>query len=395
MKRVVGLLMVIGLLGACNQTLQNGPQISNNTVPQSLGPNPNSNAEAGNTLLNLQADVVIEQLDASYRACGNNANYGQTFTATATGEITSIAVAPASNVGEITRTLTVRSGDRATVLHSQQVTLTDSGGAFVAIPLSSPVPVSSGQGYAFDIDVNCAEGTGFYTAAQGTNPYSGGFAYSGDLNYHASLGFRITISSIPDTTSPTITLTTPTDGATYLLNQAVSAAYSCADEEGGSGVKTCEGTVPSGSAIDTSSVGKKTFTVTSSDNAGNPSSKTVTYTVTYDFSGFSAPVNNLPTLNTAKAGQAIPLKWRLTDASGAPVTTLSNVQVGVSNLSCSTGSGSDTIEEYVTSTSGLQNLGDGYYQYNWKTSKSYAGSCKTLLLNLGEGSPRTALFQFK
>lgn len=31
----------------------------------------------------------------------------------------------------------------------------------------------------------------------------------------------------------------------------------------------------------------------------------------------------------------------------------------------------------------------------WKTSKSYAGSCKTLLLNLGNDTSRTAAFQFK
>ena len=34
---------------------------------------------------------------------------------------------------------------------------------------------------------------------------------------------------------------------------------------------------------------------------------------------------------------------------------------------------------------GLQNLGDGYYQFDWKTPKSYAKSCKTLRLDLAEG----------
>ena len=47
-----------------------------------------------------------------------------------------------------------------------------------------------------------------------------------------------------------------------------------------------------------------------------------------------------------------------------------------------------------TGASGLQNLGGGYYQLNWQAPKSYAGSCKTPQLNLSEGSPRTALFQF-
>jgi hypothetical protein len=87
-----------------------------------------------------------------------------------------------------------------------------------------------------------------------------------------------------DTTKPTITLTTPAEGATYTLNQAVNANYSCQDESGGSGLKSCQGTVANGSAIDTASSGTKTFTVTATDNAGNQNSVTRTYSV-----GASAP----------------------------------------------------------------------------------------------------------
>jgi hypothetical protein len=82
-----------------------------------------------------------------------------------------------------------------------------------------------------------------------------------------------------DTTKPTITLTTPAYGATYSLNQAVNANYSCEDEAGGSGLKSCQGTVANGSAIDTASTGTKTFTVTATDNAGNQNTTTRTYVV--------------------------------------------------------------------------------------------------------------------
>jgi hypothetical protein len=37
----------------------------------------------------------------------------------------------------------------------------------------------------------------------------------------------------------------------------------------------------------------------------------------------------------------------------------------------------------------------GYYQWNWKTPTSYANSCKTLKLGVGDGSEYMALFQFK
>jgi hypothetical protein len=46
----------------------------------------------------------------------------------------------------------------------------------------------------------------------------------------------------------------------------------------------------------------------------------------------------------------------------------------------------------VASARGLQNLGNSHYQFNWKTLTSYANSCKTLQLSLGDGLPRTAAF---
>ena len=82
-----------------------------------------------------------------------------------------------------------------------------------------------------------------------------------------------------DKTPPTVTLATPADGATYGEGQDVTAAYSCADEAGGSGLASCSGPVASGSAIDTSTPGQHTFTVTASDNADNTASSTAHYTV--------------------------------------------------------------------------------------------------------------------
>jgi Tol biopolymer transport system component len=83
-----------------------------------------------------------------------------------------------------------------------------------------------------------------------------------------------------DTTKPTITITTPPDGATYKRNSTVMAAYQCTDEAGGSGLNSCVGSVPNGSTIDTRTTGAKTFTVTATDNVGNTDTKTITYYVT-------------------------------------------------------------------------------------------------------------------
>jgi hypothetical protein len=83
---------------------------------------------------------------------------------------------------------------------------------------------------------------------------------------------------ISDTTKPTISITAPPNNATYRLGEPVRAAYKCADT-GGSGLYSCQGTVPNGSYINTSTVGSKSFTVTARDRAGNTASVTRTYTV--------------------------------------------------------------------------------------------------------------------
>lgn len=118
---------------------------------------------------------------------------------------------------------------------------------------------------------------------------------------------------------------------------------------------------------------------------------------TYTFSGFQAPINPDAT-NIAKAGQTIPLKFRVTDSNGNPVSDLTAAQVKVTSTSVScgaTGGAADPVEEYATGKSGLQNQGNGYYQLNWATPKTYANSCRLLQLELGDGQTHTALFQFK
>ena len=82
---------------------------------------------------------------------------------------------------------------------------------------------------------------------------------------------------------PTVTITTPPEGATYTQNQVVNAAFSCAEGTGGPGLKAapngCVGTVANGSPIDTSSLGPKTFTVTANSQDGQSTPLTRHYTV--------------------------------------------------------------------------------------------------------------------
>ena len=114
----------------------------------------------------------------------------------------------------------------------------------------------------------------------------------------------------------------------------------------------------------------------------------------WHFDGFKTPIDNGGVLNAAKAGKSVPIKWRLTDASGAPVTNLTTAHLSVVSLSCPQGATADQVEEYTSGSSGLINDGNGTYHMNWATPSSYANSCKTLRLDVGDGVYHTALFKF-
>ena len=83
---------------------------------------------------------------------------------------------------------------------------------------------------------------------------------------------------IGDGVAPTAMIASPLDGATFNLRQAVTAEYTCSDD-GGSELVSCEGQVPSGSALDTSAPGTFPFVVTATDGAGNTTHVSASYTV--------------------------------------------------------------------------------------------------------------------
>jgi hypothetical protein len=200
-----------------------------------------------------------------------------------------------------------------------------------------------------------------------------------------------------DTSAPTVTITTPADGATFTKGQSVAASYSCQDEPGGSGLASCTGTpsVANGDPIDTAAVGSHSFTVTGTDNAGNFVTVTSSYNVVYDFNGFSQPVDNFPTLNMATAGSAIPVKFSLGGNQGLAIFAAG--YPASSPIQCSDNDPSDVIEETVNAggSSLSYNAATGQYSYIWKTNKAWKGTCRMLVVKLTDGSQHLAKFRFR
>ena len=114
----------------------------------------------------------------------------------------------------------------------------------------------------------------------------------------------------------------------------------------------------------------------------------------FPFTGFFQPVDNLPTVNSVKAGSAIPLKFALGGdqglgilAAGSPTSV---------PIACSASDPVDAIEQTATaSNSGLSyDAATGQYTYVWKTDKGWAGTCRLLTLTLTDGSVHTVEFKF-
>ena len=128
----------------------------------------------------------------------------------------------------------------------------------------------------------------------------------------------------------------------------------------------------------------------------NAASKTVTINVIYNFAGFTSPIN-MNVVNSAKAGQAIPVKWHLSGANGVisdpssflalrsyPVNCDTNVQIG------------DLImEEPSPGSSDLIYKGNGDWQFNWKTQKPYNknGGCRIMYVQF-EGGQQSSMVEF-
>lgn len=90
-----------------------------------------------------------------------------------------------------------------------------------------------------------------------------------------SLGSFTVISNAPtDRTAPVISVSSPAEGQHYAQNEVVVSAFSCNDGSGG-GVATCAGP----SMIDTTTLGSRTFSVSTTDLAANKATKIIHYIV--------------------------------------------------------------------------------------------------------------------
>lgn len=120
-----------------------------------------------------------------------------------------------------------------------------------------------------------------YGAPIDTSPAFPFKSFSVTATDNAGNSTTVTHDYLIDGTAPTITITTPPEGAVYEQHDIVFADYSCSDGFfAASGVATCTSESPGEfDLVHTSTPGPHAFTVTATDNAGNTATLTHNYTV--------------------------------------------------------------------------------------------------------------------
>ena len=234
-----------------------------------------------------------------------------------------------------------------------------------------------------------------FVAADGESPTAPGLGETGSTGGSTDTGTTDTSSTIDtttavaaDTTAPTIEITLPADGTTYVAGRKYPAAYTCEDEAGGSGLDACVGTVNAGAAIDTITPGDHAFTVEATDKAGNETTSTVHYAVAYAFAGFGDPLASQAGRDQ-EPGRAIPITFSL----GADL----GLNVLADGFPASRPCGGGALEPIGSpGDSALQyDAGAQQYVIVWKTSRDWAGSCRELVVRLRDGSEQSVEVTFR
>ena len=203
-------------------------------------------------------------------------------------------------------------------------------------------------------------------------------------------GRNFTSASAGTVVGPRILLQAPL--GPYAPGQQVTATYQCLPNP--AAVTSCVGTLPNGSALDTSTFGTHTFVVTAKDADGNVSSLQRSYSVAVPFQGFFAPVDTEPTFNTVNSGQAIPVKFGLSGNRGLDI--FADGYPKSQTIACDASAPADGIDSTVTAgnSSLSYDTGSDRYNYVWKTDKAWTGTCRALILKLKDGSVHRANFKF-
>lgn len=179
----------------------------------------------------------------------------------------------------------------------------------------------------------------------------------------------------------------PAPAATYLLNQAVTASYGCAD--GGSGVASCAAPVANGAPIDTAAVGAYSFAVTGIDNVGHTVTLNRPYVVSFNICA------QYDQARAHRAGSTVPIRLQLCDASGNNVSSASITLTATAVAHVSTGAPGVLEDSGNSNPDNAFRFAGGGYVFNLQTTGFAAGTYELTLMATGDPNPHQVQVQIR
>lgn len=127
-------------------------------------------------------------------------------------------------------------------------------------------------------------------------------------------------------------------------------------------------------------------------NAGVP----ISVAQLYDVAGPLEPLDALAEWTIVQPGRTMPVRWRLTK-DGVPVDAASSfVRLSSRPIDCASGAAAgDVLDGGTAGSSGLSYHGNGTWQYNWQSSRTWRGTCRLMVVTFNDGSTLSAKFSFK
>lgn len=284
-------------------------------------------------------------------------------------------------------------------------------GSSVTVSASGSDPNGDTLTYAWDLDNNGS----FETSGQsvtfdaalldGPSSYTIKVRATDPLGLFADDTATVNVNNVaPTVNTPTVAPEPSTEGSNVVASATFSdpgvndAPFTCTVNYGdGSGnlPGTVSGNTCTGPAHAYSTYGSYTVVVNVTDKDGGTGSASTTHVVIFNWAGFFQPVDNLPTMNSVKAGQAIPVKFSLGGNKGLNI--FATGYPASQQIVCGTNMPVDDIEQTVTAgnSSLSYDPGTGQYNYVWKTDKAWTGTCRQLIVKLVDGTYHYANFKFK